>query len=101
MGRQDSDRCILPERDSADLRGTAQRAKPELLERASCKTTARQERRNICSGPGQSFDGITVLKPGARTVTGSVSVSSILKRAVSSLADKRRSHTFPDTPPCY
>src|SRR6266571_1364199 len=68
MGRQDPYRSILPERDSAHIRGTAQRAKSKLLERASCKTTARQERWKVCSEPGQSFEGITVRKPSARTV---------------------------------
>src|SRR2546425_7088425 len=81
MGRQDPYRCILPERDSADIRGTAQRAKPQLLERASCKTTSREERRKIRSELGQSFEGIAVRKPGAGTVTGSLFAGSYSENA--------------------
>src|SRR5207245_7520411 len=96
MGRQDPYRCILPERDSADLRGTAQRAKPKLLENPSGKTTARQERRKIRGQPGQSFKGITVREPGTRTLTVSLVSDRTLKKARFGLANYRGPHTFPD-----
>src|SRR5438067_11891119 len=77
MGRQDPHRSILPERDSANLRGTDQRAKPDLLERATSKTTTRQGRRKVGCEPRQPVKGITLRELGARTVTGYYSLSRI------------------------
>src|SRR5207249_7029822 len=70
MGRQDSDRRVLPKRDSTDLRRTDKRTKSELLEGAACKTTARQGRWKVGCEPRQFIKGITVRELGARTVTG-------------------------------